>query len=39
MQAGKQKSIFDTSNLPPGIFFCRMQMGEKVVTKKIIKIK
>ncbi len=39
MQAGKQKSIFDASNLPPGIYFCRLQMGEKVVTKKIIKIK
>jgi hypothetical protein len=27
------------SHLPEGIYFCRLQVGEKTVTKKIIKVK
>ena len=39
MHAGKQKTILNTSNLPSGIYFCRLEVGDQVIMKKIIKIK
>lgn len=38
-KAGKLKTLFDASSLPSGIYFCQLRIGEKVVTKKIIKVK
>jgi hypothetical protein len=36
-QEGKQQFKFDASNLPFGIYFCRLHTGNELVTKKIIK--
>ncbi|MCD4731663.1 MAG: T9SS type A sorting domain-containing protein, partial [Bacteroidales bacterium] len=38
MQAGKQKILFDASKLLSGIYFCRLQVGNEIITRKIIKL-
>jgi hypothetical protein len=38
-KAGKQKVSFDGVALAPGIWYCRLQSGSEVVTKKIISVK
>jgi len=38
-KAGKLKMVFDASRLPTGIYFCQLRIGEKVVVKKIIKVR
>ncbi|MBC8489932.1 MAG: T9SS type A sorting domain-containing protein [Bacteroidetes bacterium] len=38
-RAGRHQVIFDASTLPDGIFFCQLRVGNKMVTKKIIKVK
>jgi hypothetical protein len=37
--AGILQTIFDASSLSTGIYFCRLQIGNETVTKKIIKVK
>lgn len=37
-QAGNHKVQFAASALPPGIYFCRLQAGNKFVTRKIVKV-
>jgi len=32
------QSTFDTNKLPEGIYFCRVQIGNETITKKIIKL-
>jgi S-formylglutathione hydrolase FrmB len=36
---GFYQSTFDTYKLPEGIYFCRFQIGDETITKKIIKVK
>jgi len=35
MSAGSQKVVFDGSELPTGIYFVNLTIGEKVITKKV----
>jgi len=37
-QTGQQEFTLDVSNLPPGIYFLRLQAGNEVVTKKVVKL-
>ena len=37
-QPGEKKFTLDLKNLPAGIYFCRIQIGNELVTKKIIKL-
>ncbi len=37
-QSGKQEFTLNLSDLPPGIYFLRLQVGNEVKTKKIIKV-
>jgi len=37
MRKGEHHITFDASALPSGIYFLRLQVGEEVVTKKIVK--
>ncbi len=37
LPAGDYKIARNIANYPPGIYFCRMQIGNKVLTKKIVK--
>ena len=37
--AGEYSFVRNISNYKPGIYFCRLKMEDKVVTKKIIKVK
>ena len=37
-RAGHYQTVFDASNLPQGIYFCRLRSGNEMVTKKIIKV-
>jgi hypothetical protein len=37
-QLGKQVFKWDASNLPSGIYFIRLQAGEEVYTRKVIKL-
>jgi enterochelin esterase-like enzyme len=37
--AGILQTIFDASSLSTGIYFCRLQIGNETLTKKIIKVK
>ena len=39
LQKGKQQIPISTTDLCEGIYFCRLRIGEKVATKKIIKVK
>ena len=36
-KAGHYQTIFDASELHPGVYFCRLKVGNEMVTKKIIK--
>ncbi len=35
---GKQKVSWNAAHLPSGIYFCRFQAGNKVITRKIVKV-
>jgi len=35
---GKQQFSFDVSDLPSGIYFCRLNVGNEVVTRKVVKL-
>ena len=37
-QSGEKEFRLDMHNLPAGIYFCRVQIGNEMVTKKIIKL-
>ncbi|MCB2222431.1 MAG: T9SS type A sorting domain-containing protein, partial [Bacteroidetes bacterium] len=37
-QAGQKEFMIDLKNLPAGVYFCRIQIGNKMVTQKIIKL-
>ncbi|MEZ5195602.1 MAG: metallophosphoesterase [Bacteroidales bacterium] len=37
-QAGEKEFTLDLKDLPAGIYFCRAQIGNEIVTKKIIKL-
>jgi len=37
-QEGKHKVIFNGTELPAGVYFCRLQVEEDVLTKKIVKV-
>lgn len=39
LDTGKHKYRFDSSNLPSGLYFCRLQAGESVKTSKLILLK
>jgi S-formylglutathione hydrolase FrmB len=39
LSAGIHSRIFDASLLPPGIYFLRLQAGDRNVVKKIVKVK
>ncbi len=39
MSAGHQQIKWSAAGLPEGIYFCRLQVGNEMITKKIIKIK
>lgn len=34
---GQHKTLFNSSQLPSGIYFCRLRVDSKIITKKIIK--
>lgn len=36
MQRGKQQIVFDGSNLPAGIYYCTIQAGDKIETRKMV---
>jgi len=36
--AGKLNTLFDASGLPVGIYFCRLQVRNEIITRKIIKL-
>jgi hypothetical protein len=36
-KAGQHQTLFNASKLPAGIYFCRLHIGNEMVTKKIIK--
>lgn len=36
--AGRHQVLFDATALPEGIYFCRIQIGNEMITKKIIKL-
>jgi len=38
LQSGKNQLTLNTENLSPGVYFCRLQVGEEVLTRKIIKL-
>nr|NQU91265.1 T9SS type A sorting domain-containing protein [Bacteroidota bacterium] len=38
-QEGGHEVLFNGTDLPAGIYFCRLQAGDEVLTKKIIKLK
>ncbi|MCD4737083.1 MAG: S8 family peptidase, partial [Bacteroidales bacterium] len=38
-QEGKYEVIFNGIELPVGVYFCRLQVGEEVLIKKIIKVR
>ena len=38
-QKGKHHMEWNISNYPPGIYFCQLQIGNEMITKKIIKTK
>jgi hypothetical protein len=37
LPAGKHSIHWDNEHLPRGIYFCRVQIGNKIITKKIVK--
>jgi S-formylglutathione hydrolase FrmB len=37
-QAAKYRQNYDVSKLPAGMYFCRVQIGNETITKKIIKV-
>ncbi|MCD4773248.1 MAG: T9SS type A sorting domain-containing protein [Bacteroidales bacterium] len=37
-QQGKQQFSFDVSDLPSGIYFCRLNVGNEVMTRKLVKL-
>ncbi len=39
LQSGQAELKLDLKDLPAGVYFCRVQIGNEMVTKKIIKIK
>jgi hypothetical protein len=39
LQAGKHLKTWNTSGLPDGIYYCRVQKGAQIATAKIIKLK
>lgn len=38
-QKGKNKFIWQVNDLSPGIYFIRLQIGNEIITKKVIKLK
>jgi hypothetical protein len=38
LNKGNQTLSFNTAHLPAGIYFCTMQVGKEMITKKIVKI-
>lgn len=36
---GEQKIVWNAENLPAGIYYCRLQAGDKVITNKIVKMR
>ncbi len=38
LPAGQQQIVWDSGNLPKGMYFCRMQIGDELIAKKIIKV-
>jgi hypothetical protein len=38
-QAGEFIAELDIAHYPPGIYFCRIQIGNETITKKIVKVK
>ncbi len=37
-EPGKIKTTFDASGLPAGIYFCRLQVSNEIITRKIVKL-
>jgi len=37
LPAGQQHIVWDSGNLPKGMYFCHMQIGDELITQKIIK--
>ncbi|MCD4732590.1 MAG: metallophosphoesterase [Bacteroidales bacterium] len=38
-QSGQNELILDLNGLPAGVYFCRVKIGNEMITKKIIKVK
>jgi hypothetical protein len=36
---GEQMLEWKTENLPAGVYYCRLQVGDRLVSKKIIKMR
>jgi len=38
MKTAKQGFSFSTNELKPGIYFVKLQMGDEILTKKVVKL-
>lgn len=38
IQTGQTQFLMDMQGIPPGMYFCRVQIGNETITKKIVKI-
>jgi hypothetical protein len=39
LASGSHQVFWNTGNLPAGIYYCRLQAGERIVSNKIVKTK